>query len=351
MSVQLSDEIVGLDEGNKVLDEMFAAEQTTPEQRARDEAAAAAATAAGKANDEAGKDAATASQASTAAQAGNTNAQGKEANNVNDEAKAKADAEAKAKAEAADKGKQQQQQTADDAGKTRYEKATGRLQGSWKELNADKAAHKTERETWAKQREAEQAELTRQRAEFQAQREQAEQEFSPERYEAAAKKWEAEGKLDLADMARERAKQLRDNPPAKAGDRQEAARKEWTHKAAKEFPDLAKDNSPLQVRVSQMLKADAELRDNPRGIYLASRIASLEGQAAERDALKTSVTAKDKEIETLKARVTELESITAPGGGHGRTAMPGARTFDQLSDAEQLQQLEREAAEVGLLSR
>ena len=350
MSVQLSGEIVGLDEASKQLDEMIAADQgqpghTSPEQRAAEEAAAAA-----KAGT-AGKEG-----AQTAAQPG-TDAQGKANNDDSKPAAPAANAaEGKGKGENTQlpkdpKGEEGKagEKTGDQ--KSRYAKAQERLQGSWQELNASKAAAIAERDAWQKERDAEKAELQRQREEFERERSNAERQHSPEDYEAAAKKFEADGKLDLADLARETAQKLRANPPAKPGAKQEAAQKEWALKAGKDFPDLAKDNSPLQVRVAQLLKEEAEFKSHPKGIYVAARIASLEAQAAESKALKDTVAAKDKELETLRAKVTELEGLTAPGGGNGRTALPGAKSFEDMSDEEQLQVLTRQAAEMGVLGR
>lgn len=332
MSVQIAGEIVGLDEASAELDRMIAAEQSTPEQRAAQP---------GNGDDKAGKEAQTVARDETNAQANN-----------GDSDKSKAEAGAKAAEEQGGKGAEEKPAAGDDSKpKSRFAKAQERLHGGWEQLNTSKAAIKAEQDVWQKQRDAEKAELQRQREEFESQRSQAEGKFTPDQYDAAAKKFEAEGKLDLADLAKAKAEELRRNPPGKPGDRQEAARKEWALKAGKDFPELAKDNSPLQVRVAQLLNEEADFKSHPKGIYVAARIANLEAQAAQSKTLKETVAAKDKELETLKAKVTELEQQTAPGGGNGVTRLPAGKTFEQMSGEEQLQQLEREAREMGVLGR
>ncbi len=189
------------------------------------------------------------------------------------------------------------------AEKSRYAKAVERQERSWADLNAQK-------ETLARER----AEFTRVQAEHEAAKTKAEAEFSPEAYEDAANKFEAAGKFDLADLAKAKALELRKNPPAAkaapaaTAQQQQAAalepqRREWALKAGVDFPDVAKTNSAMQLRVAQLLNEEPDLKAHPKGIYMAARIA----------------------------------------------ALPGARTFEQLSDTEQFEELQRQAQEVGTL--
>lgn len=339
MSVEIAGEIVGLEEANAELDRMIAAEQSTPETRSQGAEGGGQKPEGGQA-DEAGKGASTAAQGDQTAQAKADNADSEKSKGAAEEQRGKG-AEEKAADKAGDDSKP----------KSRYAKAQERLQGGWEELNTSKAAIKAEQDAWQKQRDAEKAELQRQREEFDRERSQAEGKFTPDQYEAAAKKFEADGKLDLADLARTKAEELRRNPPAKAGDRQEAARKEWALRAGKDFPELAKDNSPLQMRVAQLLNEEAEFKAHPKGIYVAARIANLEAQAAQSKTLKETVAARDKELSALKAKITELEGLTAPGGGNGVTRLPAGKPFEQMSGEEQLAELERDARELGALGR
>lgn len=235
----------------------------------------------------------------------------------------------------------------DEKPKSRYQKARERQENSWKELNAQKEALKAERD--AHQREREQFE--RERAEHAAKLAEAEKEFSPEQYEAAADKFDAEGKFDLAELARKKASDLRRNPAQKQSDALEAQKKEWALKAGVDFPDLAKDNSPLQVRVAQLLHDEPDFKNHPKGIYVAARIASLETEAAGVPVLKAQLGEKDKELGRLNARIKELEALTAAGGTGSATRLPGEKTFDQMSEDEQFHELMRQARETGILVR
>jgi hypothetical protein len=237
------------------------------------------------------------------------------------------------------------------ANKSRYEKARDRQERTWQELNAQKEAFKTEQETLKKARE----EFERERHEYQAKRDEAEKQFTPEQYESAAKKFEAEGKFDLADLAKTKADELRKNPPAlregKAAQATEASRKEWTLKTGVDFPDIAKQNSPLQLRVAQLFQEEPELKAHPKGIYLAARLASLETEAARVSSLQTEKAAQEKELGQLRAKVKELEGLTAPGGPGSTARLPGEKSFEQMSESEQFQALAREAQDVGVLTR
>jgi len=216
---------------------------------------------------------------------------------------------------------------------SRYAKAVKRQERSWAELNAEKETLKRERE-----------EFDRVKSEHSQARAQAETEFTPQAYEDAAKKFEEAGKFELAELARDKAAELRKNPPATkpAPDNEEPLRKEWALKAGVDFPEVARKNSPLQVRVAQLLHDEPDLKKHPKGIYMAARLADLEQRAA-------GVPGKDAELVTLRAKVKELEGLTAPGDPASAVAPAGTQTFEQLSDTEQYDQLNREARELGPL--
>jgi hypothetical protein len=238
----------------------------------------------------------------------------------------------------------------DDKPKSRYEKARERQERTWAEVNAEKDAIRKEREAFAAEREK----FEREREEIKAQREKAEGEFTPDQYESAAKRFEDEGKFDLADLARKKAQDLRSNPPAAQAvavrQHQEAQKREWALKAGQEFPELAKDRSPLQQRVAQLFQSDPELKAHPKGIYLAARLASLEAEAAQGKTQAVRVSELEKELGLAKARVQELEGLTAPGGPGSAPSLGGAKSFEQMSDAEQFAELSRHAQEVGTLT-
>lgn len=245
------------------------------------------------------------------------------------------------------KGEQQQQQQPgqkpEDKNLSRYEKARQRQEKSWQEVNAQKEQLKAERLEMDKRTAA----LEKQQQEFEARRKETEKEFSPEAYDEAAGKFEKAGKFDLAELARAKAAELRKNPPQSAqvrdqaaNQQQETARKEWALKAGQDFPELVKQNSSLQVRVAQLFQEEPDLKQHPKGIYLAARLASLEAASA-------GAVEKDKELVSLRAKVKEYEGLTAPNGEGAATQMPAARSFDQLSDTEQFAELEKLAHETG----
>jgi hypothetical protein len=248
---------------------------------------------------------------------------------------------AKPAAEAGQK-RDEKGQFAKEADKSRYAKVQERLRGGWEELNTSKEALKVERDTFGKEREAFEAE----KRDFQAKREAAERQYKPEEYEAAARDFEVEGKFDLAELARQQAAQLRKNPP-KAKD--DAAHKEWATKAGMDFPELMQDNSPLQVRVAQLLAEDADLKRHPKGMYVAARLASLELEAQKYKRAAAGIAEKEQKISDLEKRVKELEGLTAPGGEGGAQQLPGTKTFEQMSEDEKFAELQREARAVGAL--
>jgi hypothetical protein len=220
---------------------------------------------------------------------------------------------------------------------SKYSKNRERQDRSWTALNAEKDALKKQQESFE-----------RERTEFEQQREAAERQFTPEAYDTAAKKFEEDGKFDLAEMAKKKAAELRKNPPkpgerAKAAAaRDEATRKEWALKAGVDFPEVAKDNSPLQVRVAQLMQAEPDLKAHPKGIYMAARLASLETAAASVPALKA-------DLAKAEARIKEFEELTAPGGQSAATKPAGEKTFEQKSDEEQFADLTAQAMAQGSL--
>jgi hypothetical protein len=339
MNVEIPADIQGLDQANAELDRMIAAdgEQTSSTQKQE------------------GSDSATegqrAAQAEKIENVEDPNSLPEKKTDTPAAAEPPANAD-KAAAEKNDPAKKPDEAKGNEPAKSRYQKAQERQEKTWQELNAQKEAFKTEQDSLKRERDEFEAE----RLKYQTEREEAEKQFTPEQYENAAKKFEAEGKFDLAELAKAKADDLRRNPPAareqKAAAATEAQKREWALKAGVDFPEIAKANSPLQVRVAQLFKEEPDMKAHPKGIYLAARLASLEAEAASVSTLKAEKASQEKELGQLRAKVKELEALTAVGGpGDANQRLPENKNFEQMSDSEQFQELSRQAQEVGTLTR
>ena len=165
--------------------------------------------------------------------------------------------------------------------------------------------------------------------------------------EAKAKRKEAYGLEAGADDLKEAARNLRANPAPTVAQRQQqdnarwqAQNKEATLQAATRFPELGVKGSPLQSKVVELfgeLKATApDLLANPRIIFLATRLAAAELGAGRVTGLET-------ELGKAKARVSELEKMSAPGGGGRAVETRETAPTDEQEEAE----LKRAATEMG----
>lgn len=249
-----------------------------------------------------------------------------------------------------------------DANKSRYAKSQERLTRTWEQVNADRAAVTAEKTRL----ETERTDFARKQAEFQAIQRAAEQpQFKVEDYtnaaqqnrqladhrRAEAKRLEDGGKYAeaeklnklaakndaIAEELIEHAEKLAKNPPAGFAQRAqqfETARKAWTVHAAKEHPDLAKDGSEFQQGVAAHLNAltkqDPQLAVHPSMIYHVSRMVAVQlaAKAAQADAAR--VPGLVKEAESLRAKVKELEALTAPASAGGVSRL-GADAPDDMA--------------------
>lgn len=264
--------------------------------------------------------------------------------------------------------------------KSKFTQEQERRDRSWKALNSEKEAFKAEKEATAKAK----AELEAERKQMQAEREAAilESTPKPEQFEAAAqrKQTDADALEKQADRAedagdddqarqlrakaqrarveaeqyREAGEQARKNPPptlAAIQERRAAEEKEWTLKAAIDFPEFAKPNSAVAKSAVQFLEnlkaTDPVLSRHPKAAYFAAEHAHLQVMASAAVNLKKQLDTRDAELGQLRAKVKELEALTAPSGGGSVQQQPGERTFNEMSPSEQEQQLQQAAAELG----
>ena len=260
-------------------------------------------------------------------------------------------------------------------GKSRYAKAQERLEKTWESVNK----RKSELDTQAQQIEQQRLTLEREKAQFEAIRRQAEEPHTPEkalhasqlRRQSAdalrmqAKRAEDAGRFEeaqrlnkqadraesLADEMAEYAEHLRKNPPLSMQQRQqqfEQARKEWTIEACKAFPELGTNGSRLQQVVAQHLKAlqkaDPQLLVHPSLIYHVTRLSDAQIKLADVQAVAARVPVLEKEAESLRARIKELEAATTPAGNGGVNKL-GTEPKDDYAS------LRQSAAELGPVFR
>ncbi|HTV41616.1 MAG TPA: hypothetical protein VMF08_13625 [Candidatus Sulfotelmatobacter sp.] len=151
----------------------------------------------------------------------------------------------------------------------------------------------------------------------------------------------------LADEMTDYAAQLRKNPPVSMQQRQqqfEQARKQWTLEACNAFPELNSQGSRLQQVVAQHLNAlaqqDPQLLVQPSLIYHVARLADAQIKAADLEAVAARVPVLEKEAESLRARIKELEAATTPAGNGGVNRLGEPAQDDYAS-------LRQSAAEMG----
>ena len=239
-----------------------------------------------------------------------------------------------------------------------FSKDRQRRDDSWKKLEAEKTAFRTEREQFK----AEQEFLARERATIDRQKAEAANRYSPEQYEQAATansakadalelqadgldrradKSDEDGDYDAARRLRAEAagirrksayhaelsgelkaeaKHKRDHPDpdaARAEQGRQQALKDYTLEANKRWPDVFKQGSDMNQTVVAHLQAarqaGLDVKDHPVLIYHAARLTAAEAAAAR-------VPAMTKELGELRAKVKELEAFSAPGGGLGAPA-------------------------------
>ena len=230
---------------------------------------------------------------------------------------------------------------------SKYTKARERAAKTWQEINAEKEALKAEKEKVAKAWE----ELEQKRTQAPQTPTYTADEYrtAATSFEAQAEKLEADGKFDEADAKRTLAKLAREQAekaPAKSANqapdegeaqaRMLAAQKAALAQAKEELPDLAKKGSPLNTRVTELLRANPDLLDTPRGAYFAAHYAAEQLAASEVPALR-------EKIAKYEQRISELEQAVSVSGSGTASTPPASRDFKDLSPAEQQAWLEREA--------
>lgn len=233
-----------------------------------------------------------------------------------------------------------------------YDKAKARQNKQWEKIQAEKEALRKEREELEKSKVAPvQTEPPAQRDKYTA-KDYAE---AADRWELNAFKLEDAGKYDeaaknrhLAELARNSATEALKIEQARVSASPPEVQKQqmevW-EKTKAEFPELVKKGSPLNVATEKFVRENPEVLRYAQGPRIAAVFCQAELTAARVPGLNQEVEAKTKEIEQLKTKVKELESLTSlPDGGSPASPPSGPRSFEELTMDEMEASLKAEMA-------
>ena len=216
----------------------------------------------------------------------------------------------------------------------RAKKTQDRANKTWREVNAEKAALKKEREELAAQRQALTEQQDKSLAEIQQKT--ATSRYSPDEYEAIAKEFEDEGDHANAEAARKAADQARSavkEQDAKAQQAKFVSAWDTNWKSqAKEHKDLNDQDSELFKMVGQLLERKPVLTQYPEGINDAVEGAVMYLQANRSASL-------EKQVSDLKKKVAEYEEKTQLNGSQPASNILQVESFDKLSTDKQRAEL------------
>ena len=217
---------------------------------------------------------------------------------------------------------------------SRAKKTQDRANKTWREVNAEKAALKKEREELEAQRQALTEQQDKSLAEIQQKT--ATSRYSPDEYEAIAKEFEDEGDHANAEAARKAADQARTavkEQDAKAQQAKFVSAWDTNWKSqAKEHKDLNDQNSELFKMVGQLLERKPVLTQYPEGINDAVEGAVMYLQANRSASL-------EKQVSDLKKKVAEYEEKTQLNGSQPASNILQVESFDKLSTDKQRAEL------------
>lgn len=217
---------------------------------------------------------------------------------------------------------------------SRAKKTQDRANKTWREVNAEKAALKKEREELEAQRQALTEQQDKSLAEIQQKT--ATSRYSPDEYEAIAKEFEDEGDHANAEAARKAADQARSavkEQDAKAQQAKFVSAWDTNWKSqAKEHKDLNDQDSELFKMVGQLLERKPVLTQYPEGINDAVEGAVMYLQANRSASL-------EKQVSDLKKKVAEYEEKTQLNGSQPGSNILQVESFDKLSTDKQRAEL------------
>ncbi len=221
-----------------------------------------------------------------------------------------------------------------------------RFRTNWGELQKEKAALKASQDALAADRLAIQQErdrITAERVKV-AETTRKQSKYTPEQYEQLAKVLDEEGDTAKAQLARERAKELREaqtveeqqQTTQRTEQMKQAVSDHWA-KAQADFPEVKDEASPLRMKAVEVFKTVADelakvgMVPAPSLHYLsvqhANALITAEKATAEATTLKEQVTKLEAEIKRL-TKSTALPGSTPPG------ALPNKKDLASLSLAD-----------------
>jgi len=234
----------------------------------------------------------------------------------------------------------QPEEVADEKKQSKYAKNQARLNKTWADVNADKEQLKEA--TAQLQKQAEELEIQRQQLAAQSGY-RDDKGFTAEDYEDAAVRLDNEGDTGLAEDAREKARELKAASEQAKIDSFKAERdKAWEAKRQelmKNNPDLTDNSKPITKKAMSLLQQFPSLTSGPDGLELSVQMAKL---ALESDNSKESAA----KFNELQQKYNKLEKKTSVQGGFTAEKLDGARSFEDMSDAEQEKYLLRAAMEL-----
>jgi hypothetical protein len=234
----------------------------------------------------------------------------------------------------------------DDDPRSPFAKSRDRAAKTWAEIEAEKTRLTEER----KALDADRARIAGQEAKNTAST--AAPKYRPEQYETLARQFDAEGRDDMARIARDEAARLREEAQqARIADQRDALTKAWRANLTeqiKKHPELNDPASELHKRVDALLKSRPVLFSYAEGIDDAVEAirSRLDADGAEK--VRGEKSALENEVAALKRQLTEKERLLQPAKG-GPPAPAKPETFDDLSLDQQRAVIVRElqAADAG----
>ena len=217
---------------------------------------------------------------------------------------------------------------------SRAKKTQERANKTWRDVNAEKAAVKKERQELEAQQKAftEQQSVSRDEITQRS----AQSRYSPEEYEAIAKEFEDEGDNANAEAALKAAKQAREavaEQDAKSQQAKFVAKWDSNWKAAAaEHGALNDQNSDLFKMVGRLLEQKPVLTQYPEGITDAVEGATMYLKA-------DRATSLEKQISELKKQVAEYEEKTQLNGTQPGGNILEVESFDNLPVDQQRSEL------------